>query len=280
MICLAQVRDVYSADEVGEKYANVVMLLAPLIAPVIGAVLMQFGWQAIFVFLTVYAVIFLLLLLTLIPETRVGPRRKLSPTSLFSGYINVVKHRVNGRLTPIRYTLYNAFSIGIFMCFLTNASFIYIQRFGLNEFQFAAAFTANSALLIVGNRLAVAMMERMDPHQLLRRINTGQCVLIAIAIVALLLGYNGFWTVFGFLLLIVSTHGAINPTAAGVFISYFDELSGSAASLDTTLRFFIGPMIGALAAILADGSLLPIFFTMLAATLIARIILNSIQSLA
>ena len=50
VICIAQVRDIFPLEEVMKKYADVVMvmMIAPIVAPTLGVLLIQFGWQSIF----------------------------------------------------------------------------------------------------------------------------------------------------------------------------------------------------------------------------------------
>ena len=76
VICMAQVRDIYPPEEVGKKIANVilVMLVAPTVAPMIGALLMQLGWKSIFYFLALYAGLYLMIYFFYVPETNMGAR--------------------------------------------------------------------------------------------------------------------------------------------------------------------------------------------------------------
>ena len=53
VICNAMVRDAFEPAEAAKRFPMVmlVMLVAPLVAPVLGSFLMDLGWQAIFVFM-------------------------------------------------------------------------------------------------------------------------------------------------------------------------------------------------------------------------------------
>jgi len=56
---------------------------------------------------------------------------------------------------------------------------------------------------------------------------------------------------------IISMSGSITPTASGRYITFFTDLAGSAASLATTLTFGLGATIGAIAAVVSGGEILP-----------------------
>jgi DHA1 family bicyclomycin/chloramphenicol resistance-like MFS transporter len=279
VICLAQVRDVYPLKKVAKKMAKVMMvvLLAPLFAPVLGALLMQLGWKLIFVLLAVYAAVFFILYLVYIPETRQAERKPLGIKSLFTGYLKVAAHRSNGRLTAIRYSLFTAFTMGIFMTFLTNASMLYMQVFKLGEFQFAAAFAFNALMLMVGNLAVIRLMDRYSALTILRTGNLAQVLILLLTVILLFVGVESFWLFFTTLLLLMLFNGAIMPTASGAYISFFDTLSGSAASFNATLLFLTGSLIGAAAAVMSKGQLLPIFSVMLLSALIARLMLRGVE---
>jgi MFS family permease len=70
VICMATVRDVYPIEELGRRFAAITMivLVAPLVAPVLGAFLLPFGWESIFVVKASYAAILLGLYTLLVPR--------------------------------------------------------------------------------------------------------------------------------------------------------------------------------------------------------------------
>ena len=57
VICLATVRDIYPVEQLGRRFATVtmVLLVAPLVAPALGAAVLPLGWEMIFVLKAVYA---------------------------------------------------------------------------------------------------------------------------------------------------------------------------------------------------------------------------------
>ena len=85
VICMATVRDIYPVEELGRRFATVTMvvLVAPLVAPVLGAFLLPFGWETIFIVKAAYAAILLGRYALLVPETRRGHMANLSVRSIF-----------------------------------------------------------------------------------------------------------------------------------------------------------------------------------------------------
>ena len=275
VVCMAQVRDVYPANLVPRKIANVmlVMLVAPMVAPTIGAVLMQLGWKSVFYFLAAYTGFYLLVYFFYLPETNARGRRALTLSTLLGSYIAVLRHRVRGKPVAQRLTAFSACGAGIFLSYLTNAAFIYMQHFGLGEFEFAAAFAAGGLAIMAGNRVAAALMGRHPPLRILRWANTLHLVVVAAGVAGSWLLPHSLPAGMAVLFLIMGIGGAVAPSASGFYMSLFDENAGSAASLSTTLIFMVGALFGALAALLSADGLTPIFLVMLAAGTLARLAL-------
>ena len=279
VICMAQLRDIFPAEEVARRYAGVMMvvLVAPLVAPMVGAVMMSLGWQSIFVLLTVYSAVCLLIFAIAIPETRLGPRTIPTPASLLKNYIEVIRHRVDGRMLALRYTVFGALSSALFMCYLTTAASIYMRHFQRDEYEFALMFGAGALSLMAGNRLVVRLMGRHTTRQILHYANLVQMLIAGLLVLIMLSGGETVWLVFALLLVQLAAGAAITPTVSGAFISFFDELSGSAASVNTTLIILVGASIGAIAAALSAHSITPIFGVMLSAAVAARVVLLTIR---
>jgi len=279
VICLAQVRDIYPKAQVMQRFANIMMvvLLTPMLAPLLGAALVTVGWQSVFVLLAALALLLGGIYIILIPETLNDTPRHFSTRAMFTGYLHVLRHRVNGQLTAIRFILFTGFSSGIFMSFLTNSAFIYMEYFRFNAFLFAAIFAGHGLMMMVGNRFAVRISKVWPPLKTLSVINLLHIVVTATLAMLGYLAWLPFAAVLPLTLITISISGALMPTASGVFITYFDKNIGAAASLNTTVVFAGGASIGAVSTVISEGQLWPIFAVMGICATVARIILLSIK---
>ena len=281
VICLAQVRDLFPKDQVMPKYANVVLIvmLAPLFAPILGASLIQFGWQSLFVLLGVWGLIILSIYVLFIPDTLTERPEKFVFRELYRGYLHVVKRRVERRWIALRFLSFSAFQGGVFLTFLTNAVLIYSEHFSQDAYHFSFIFGAHGLMLMVGNRLAVLLSKTRSPLSVLKLANWLQLSIVIILAIAIITGIDSMPVVLILTLLIMGISGIIMPTAPSIFISYFDKNAGAAASLNTTTTFLVGALIGGFAAIISKGALLPIFLTMLASCVCARVALSGTQEI-
>ncbi len=278
VVSLASIRDMYAPSEAGEKFATVmlIMLLAPLLAPAGGAVLLSISWRAIFAGLAVYGLILIAWYALLIPETRAGPPMRISVLSTFQQCYEVVSRRVDKRRAPARYALSMALGAAVLMVFLTNASFLYIEYFGFSPGSFPFLFGASALALMAANLTSMKLLRRKDPRRMFRFGCAIQWFAVAGLFVVTLTGWVTIYAVLPLIMIGVGSIGLINPAGNAVYMGYFKRLSGSAASVFTTLMFFIGSGLGALTSVFFDGSLVPMTATMFLATTLSNLLAHSV----
>jgi DHA1 family bicyclomycin/chloramphenicol resistance-like MFS transporter len=274
VICMATVRDVYPVEQLGRRFATVtmVLLVAPLVAPTIGAAVLPLGWETIFVLKAVYAVLLLGTYAILVPETRPGALRNLSLHSVFRQCLEVVRRRVESRHLPIRYATAMAFSAAVMITFVTNSSFIYMQYFGVTPSRFPWLFAASVVGIMSMNLLSMWRLNSGNAGTFFRSGLTIQLAGVACLFVVVLAGGPGLGTVVTLIVFTVSTVGLVGPSGSTRYMGFFRELAGSASSVYTTMMFLLGGMCGLLSSALNDGSLVPIAGMMLAASLVANAI--------
>jgi len=280
VICMAQVRDVFEPKDVGKKFANIILviLIAPMFAPAIGTIISAYGWRAIFVALAVFTSLMALVYVVRIPETNLNTPDKFSVKQIFIGYWAAINNRTNGNLVAVRYALFSGFSAGVLFCYVTNAAFILIGHFDQSKFQFSAYFGAMVLALMIGNRITARMMNSSDLPSIIYWANLFQLITATIMVFICLTTEPSLWQIMLGISVLMACNGSISPASGGHFISLFEKNIGAASSLNSTLMFAFGSLIGGLASILANGELLPIFAVMLASSFIARLLLLSAQA--
>jgi DHA1 family bicyclomycin/chloramphenicol resistance-like MFS transporter len=274
VICMASVRDVYPVEQLGRRFATVTMIVlcAPLVAPVLGTALVPLGWHKIFLVKAAYAAALLGTYAVAVPETRPGHWSSLSVRSIFVQCFEVVTRRVDGRRIPIRYACAMGLASSCLMMFVTNASFIYQEYFGVSGFQFPMLF----ALSVLGfMSMNLFSMKRLGPHNaaaLFRRGLAIQLLAVVALVTVVVTGNAHLWTVVPFIVVMMSALGLVGPAGSSRYMGFFHKLAGSAASVYTTLMFSLGGILGALTGFFYDGTLLPIVGVMLGASLLANTI--------
>jgi DHA1 family bicyclomycin/chloramphenicol resistance-like MFS transporter len=274
VICMATVRDIYPVEQLGRRFATVtmVLLIAPLVAPALGAAVLPLGWEMIFVLKAVYAGVLLAAYAGLVPETRPGRLRNLSLRSVFRQCFDVVRRRVDNRRLPIRYALAMAFAAACMMIFVTNSSFIYMEYFGVGPTRFPMLFALSVLGFMSMNLFSMWRLKGDNAGTFFRVGLTLQLVIVASLLAVVASGHPVLLTVVPFIVLAVSTLGLVGPAGSSRYMGFFRELAGSASSVYTTMMFLLGGTLGWLSGVLNDGTLGPIAVMMLAASLTANAI--------
>jgi DHA1 family bicyclomycin/chloramphenicol resistance-like MFS transporter len=274
VICMATVRDIYPVEQLGRRFATVtmVLLIAPLVAPALGAAVLPLGWEMIFVMKAAYAGVLLGTYAWIVPETRPGRLRNLSLRSVFRQCLEVVRRRVDSRRLPIRYAMAMAFSASCMMIFVTNSSFIYMEYFGVGPAMFPGVFSLSVLGFMSMNLFSMWRLNSDNAGTFFRVGLTVQALVVAALLVVVATHQAALVTVVPFIVLAVATLGLVGPAGSSRYMGFFRELAGSASSVYTTMMFFLGGTFGWLSGVLNDGTLLPIAAMMLMASLTANAI--------
>jgi DHA1 family bicyclomycin/chloramphenicol resistance-like MFS transporter len=249
-----------------------VLLVAPLVAPALGAAVLPLGWETIFVLKAVYAAILLGSYTALVPETRPGRLANLSLRSVFKQCFEVVRRRVDSRRLPVRYALAMAFSAACLMIFVTNSSFIYMEYFGVSPARFSMLFALSVLGFMAVNLFSMWRLKSANAGTFFRVGLTVQVIVVACLVGVVASGHATLLTVVPCIVLTVATLGLVGPAGSSRYMGFFRELAGSASSVYTTMMFFLGGTFGWLSGVLNDGTLLPVAAMMLGASLTANAI--------
>ena len=277
VICLAMVRDAYEPQEAAKRFPLVmlVMLSAPLLAPVIGSGLLSLGWASIFVFLALYSLIIGCLFLP-VPETATSAPGKLDLASILPQYASVLSRRVDGRLIPLRYIFTQGLLFSGTFVFITNSPFIYLEYFDVGEQFFALYFGANIVMMMVFTSITTRLVHHYTPFQLFRCGRAIQFSAILSLTVAVTFFQPSLWVFTAMLALVIGPAGMNNPSVQGLYLFHFDRLAGSATSLMSVAVFLFGSLLGLASGLFYDGTLQPIVYTMLGGLVAANLVAMTI----
>lgn len=278
---MPMIRDVYPVNEIGRRYSMVfmIMMIAPLVAPIIGVALMQFNWHWVFVFLLGYAALIWSSFAFVIPETRENTRKLPDFRSVFPQYWRVITHKVNGRRVSLRYGLTVALCGCVLMIYLTNASFIIQVYFGLPDRMFPVFFGAVVLGVALFNWMSMRKLSSMSLGQVAAYFRTGvrtQLVATSLLALAVFTEHTQIELIFPCIILIVAVLGITQPSGSTLYLAEFKKLSGSASALQTTTLFGLGGLVGALSSTINDGTLSAYAMASLAVSVAANLVLLSI----
>lgn len=156
----ALVRDHYHGKDTAQMFAliGVILAIAPLVAPMLGAVLQSMGgWRSVFVFLAAYATLVFVLFFKMLPKNT-QPSGRLTwaqVQDMGSRYRMVLTTK-----PALGFLFYQAASFSSMMAFLTESPFVYMQLYGLTTHQYALVFASNMIMMVACNRLTAFGLRR------------------------------------------------------------------------------------------------------------------------
>lgn len=261
----ATVRDRFSGKEGARIFSliSMVMLMAPLIAPSIGSLVLKFfEWNVIFIVLSIYAFIALgsyLFRFKTIPHEK----KRITP---LQNYLSVITHK-HAML----------FIISLILCtsgmytFITSSSFIYMEHFKVSPSWFALFFGANVLMMMLFGRLNAWLVKRYEPLVLLR---FGMIMQTSFGIVLFLIHKEeNIALFFPFMGLYVGMLGFIYSNALSLTLEFFPSISASANAIVGVLQYSTGALMGFIASSFHDGTLFPITSVMLLVSLLGTSLL-------
>ena len=152
VVARAMVRDLFEGPQAQRVMATVQMLfgIAPAVAPIIGGVLLGIHWQAIFIFLALYAAISLWAAIRYLPETMPPSKRMpLSARQVMKDYGLIFGDR------EFNYVVFafGANFAGFFLYVLASPVFL-VKHLGLTQHQFGWMFIPTVCGMVLGSYLA------------------------------------------------------------------------------------------------------------------------------
>jgi DHA1 family bicyclomycin/chloramphenicol resistance-like MFS transporter len=140
------------------------------------------------------------------------------------------------------------------MSYVSGASFVFQEEFGLNQQQFGLAFSSGAIWLILASQLNPVLLRRFEPRQLLLgAIAAGAAAAVLLFAVA----SSGAGGLFGVLLplwLVLLCVGFGLPNAPAVALSRHGETAGTAAALLGATQFGVGALVSPLVGVLGNDA--------------------------
>lgn len=201
-----------------------VSVLAPVVAPVLGAFVLKYTtWNMLFVILAIFAIIFFVLSI-LYTETLTKNNRTKENILNSVGRLIVVCKNIKFTYLLIIFSLLAA----PFMGYLTIASYIYIDMFGLSKQGFSYYFAINALLSVIGPIIYVKMLNKISSK------NFAMLSFITVLLFSSLLFVIGAKSALIFFLLFIPIaigFSSTRPLCASILFKQQKQDSGSVSSL-------------------------------------------------
>jgi DHA1 family bicyclomycin/chloramphenicol resistance-like MFS transporter len=261
------IKEVYGDNTAkGMSYVSLIMMLAPLLAPSIGSLILELGeWHLIFFIQSAYAALLLLMVIILLKMPSDKDQDTRSQKSFLGAYATVFSRA--GVKLNIASGVLTSFA---FFCYLTASPFIYMEVFDLDKSFFAILFSINVGALMLANILNTRVVGRYGSLRMLH-VSTFFGALAGVGLLAVnLLELSYHFTVM-MLIPLMGCLGIMSVNADAIVLMKFKQETGTATAVIGTLRFGCGALAGPLLAVFYNGTAVPFSALMLAAVVLVGI---------
>ena len=262
----AIIRDVYQPSEAlhALSIVSATVAIAPTMAPIVGGFLVEHsGWQATFAFLLVVGLITLAISLRELPETLKPENvQSLHPQRMMANFWSILKHR-----EFLAYALPNGTMLFVHYAFLSSASFILIEVYGVSEVGFGLYYLMVNAGYISGTMLGTKWRKNGFAHS----VGMSAFLMVFSAVANLFFNFTGWETPFTlcfFYSFAAFGAGLFMPVLVNGSLHNFPEKSGTASSLMGFVQMIGGALGSALLGAIYDGSARPMVIVIMAMTLL------------
>lgn len=249
----AIIRDLHTGLEATSLMALVMLVLSvsPILAPLSGsALIVPFGWRAVFLAVSVVAVLALLLTATLLPETR--PAKERTPVrvgDVLSGFGVLLRHAQFLGLTFI-----GGLGMASFFSFLASSAFVYIEHYGLTPTAFSVAFSLNAVGFIGASQFAARLGGRFGMGPLVIAATSAYALLTTLLFALNLAGVDSLAVMMTLLFFGLAAMGLVIPSTMVLALEEHGEIAGIASALGGTLQMVAGGVMIVIVSAVFDGT--------------------------
>ncbi|MEU1837771.1 multidrug effflux MFS transporter [Micromonospora chersina] len=253
VVAMAVVRDLFSGAAFARLFSRLMLVMgaAPILAPTLGSALLRWSdWRGVFVALAVFGLLLVVVAAVGLRETLPAERRRHGGLAAVGrDYRALLRDR-----TFVGLVLVAGLAMAALFAYVAGSSFVFQERYGLDEQQFGLAFGAGAVGLITATQLNVRLLRRYTPQRILV---TALAVGTAAGLVLLTFaatGVGGLAAVLASLWVVLASAGLAMPNAPALALSRHGEAAGTAAALLGAVQFGVGALAAPLVGVLGTGS--------------------------
>ncbi len=256
----AIIRDLHTGVEATRLMSLVMLVLSvsPILAPLTdSALIVPFGWRAVFGAITVVAILGFVLVAVFLPETRPpADRIKVSLANVLRGFGFLLRDRRFLGLTFI-----GGLGMSSFFVFLASSSFIYIDYFGLTPTEYSIAFAANAVGFIGASQFSARLGTRFGMARVVITAVAAHTAFALILFVVTVASVASLAVLIAMLLVAFACLGLVIPSTMVLALEEHGSIAGMASALGGTLQMIAGGIMIVIVSMVFDGTALPMVTT-------------------
>lgn len=253
ILSVAIVRDLYSRERAAQLLSNIwtVSTIMPILNPFIGSFLLAyFSWTSVFVYMSSFGIILILLSVFGFKETiREIDREALGFKNIILNINSIISNRIY-----IYYTLIGSLSVSSLYAFLSISPDLLITQLQQTPSTYAWQFAIIMCGSMIGSFISSRISVKLEINKI---IGIGVLITTISGSISLILAYNGFFSPLTIVLpYFVQRIGEniLTPQAMAGAVTPFPEKAGLASSILGCFRQLCGATAAILISYFSDGT--------------------------
>ncbi|WP_010487349.1 multidrug effflux MFS transporter [Pseudomonas sp. S9] len=269
VISRAVVRDLCDPITSAKVFSQLmlVMGLAPILAPVLGGVLLgTFGWQSIFVCLTIFSVLCSVAVWRGLPETLDDTHASAPLSGALGAYL-----RLFSDWPFIGHALTGGLAVAGMFAYIAGSPFVFIELYGVPAEHYGWVFGSNAAGFILMAQVNAWLVAKHGPSYCLRRVVWFYLACGSALLIIALNQPEHLWPLLIPLFGCIASLGVLLPNASACAMAGQGRHAGSASALLGSLQFSIAASAAALVSYLHNGTAWPMALVIFGCALLAAL---------
>jgi len=272
VVAMAMVRDLFPVEKNAKIFSLLILVLgaSPMIAPTIGSfITAAFGWRAIFIVLFVLALIILIAVYAILPESRKPDKSySLKIKSILIGFWQVLK-------VPqfITYAIGGGIALSGLFAYIADSPAIFMDGYGVSNQTYGWIFAVVTIGFVGLSQLNRIFSKHFTAEQIVFCAVACMAVISTVMLYGLNQGWFGIVGTASLIFLILGCIGIINPNAAALSMAPFENNAGSAASLYGFIQWGIAGLVSVVISLFKSKTAVPLAGIMAATAIVALLIL-------
>jgi MFS transporter, DHA1 family, multidrug resistance protein len=254
---MAMVRDFFHVDETAKIISLLILILSvsPLLAPSVGVfVAVHLGWQWVFIVLSAFVVLMLVISRWVLPEGHKPDRTvSLRLMPILRNYATVLREP-----QFITYALSGAFAFSGLLVYVASSPIIFMEVFHVSAQKFGAIFAGLATGFIGSNQINVFLLRKFSSEQIFRATLLVECPVALLLFIGTIFHWFGLDTTLVLLFISLSSLGLAYPNAAALALVPFDRNIGSASAMLGFLQIGVSGLASASVGIFNSHTMMPV----------------------
>lgn len=261
----AVVRDHYNTQDAARALSMLMLIMgiAPILAPVLGALILAWvGWRGIFITITICGIALLWTLSTVMVESLPLEKRvPLSWSNIFRTYTGLVIHK-----RFMAFALSGGLASATLFGYIVGSPRLFIEYYGVSPQTYGLLFGLNAVCLIAGSQVSARLLKKHRPNTILPWALGGLMTAGVLSLLAAVTGVATLTSIMSGLMLFMFCYGFVGPNTAALALSDQAHQLGSASAMMGTLSISCGALAGLMISMLQIPGPLPLAFVMAGCT--------------